>query len=165
MRKAVRSVLAPVQSKESEEILKNKARKRTRVQAKTGEVEVLTSETCLRRLLEEQEKRNAKQKNTKKTQKKSQHDDCDEMDDLDREDSEEKDENQPGASSDIRPGDYVKIIQGVLWSIMPVQRKMHPITCFIFNIQYSQFGKYVVNEGDTNIRDKDDLRVVSAKIE
>ena len=112
MRKAVRSVLAPVQSKESEEILKNKARKRTRVQAKTGEVEVLTSETCLRRLLEEQEKRNAKQKNTKKTQKKSQHDDCDEMDDLDREDSEEKDENQPGASSDIRPGDYVKIIQG-----------------------------------------------------
>ena len=42
------------------------------------------------------------------------------MDDLDREDSEEKDENQPGASSDIRPGDYVKIIQGVLWSIMPV---------------------------------------------
>ena len=67
MRKAVRSVLAPVQSKESEEILKNKARKRTRVQAKTGEVEVLTSETCLRRLLEEQEKRNAKQKNIKKT--------------------------------------------------------------------------------------------------
>ena len=44
MRKAVRSVLAPVQSKESEEILKNKARKRTWVQAKT--VEMLTSETC-----------------------------------------------------------------------------------------------------------------------
>ena len=44
MRKAVRSVLMPVQSKESEEILKNKARKRTQVQMKTGGV--LTSETC-----------------------------------------------------------------------------------------------------------------------
>ena len=44
MRKAVRSVLLPVQSKESEEILKNKARKRTQVQMKTGGV--LTSETC-----------------------------------------------------------------------------------------------------------------------
>ena len=44
MRKAVRSGLAPVQSKESEEILKNKARKRTWVQAKT--VEMLTSEMC-----------------------------------------------------------------------------------------------------------------------
>ena len=53
----------------------------------------------VRRLLEEQEKCNAKQKNTKKTQKKTQDgDDCDEMDDLDSEDSEEKDENQPGAS-------------------------------------------------------------------
>ena len=111
MRKTVRSVLAPVQSKESEEILKNKARKRTQVHVKTGEV--LTSETCVRRLLEEQEKCNVKQKNTKKTQKKSQDDDdCDEMDDLDSEDSEEKDDNQSGASSDIRPGDYVKIIQG-----------------------------------------------------
>ena len=36
MRKAVRSVLVPVQLKESEEILKNKARKRTQVQVKTG---------------------------------------------------------------------------------------------------------------------------------
>ena len=44
MRKAVRSVLVPVQLKESEEILKNKARKRTQVQMKTGGV--LTSETC-----------------------------------------------------------------------------------------------------------------------
>ena len=69
MKKAVRSVHAPVQSKESEEILNNKARKRAQVQVKTGEV--VTSETCVRRLLEEQEKRNAKQKNTKKTQKKS----------------------------------------------------------------------------------------------
>ena len=97
MRKAVRSVLAPVQSKESEEILKNKARNRTRVQAKTGEV--LISEACVRRLLEEPEKPHAKQKNTKETQKKSQNDDnWDEMDDLDSEDSEEKDENQSGAS-------------------------------------------------------------------
>ena len=54
MRKAVISVLAPVQSKDSEEILKNKARKRTRVQVKTGEV--LSSETCVRRLLEEHRK-------------------------------------------------------------------------------------------------------------
>ena len=36
MRKAVRSVLVPVQLKESAEILKNKARKRTQVQVKTG---------------------------------------------------------------------------------------------------------------------------------
>ena len=36
MRKALRSVLVPVQLKESEEILKNKARKRTQVQVKTG---------------------------------------------------------------------------------------------------------------------------------
>ena len=79
MRKAVRSVLAPVLSKEPEEILNNEARKRTQVQVKTGEV--LTSETCATRLLEEQEKRNAKQNNTKKTQKKLQDDDdCDEMD-------------------------------------------------------------------------------------
>ena len=79
MRKAVRSVLAPVLSKEPEEILNNEARKRTQVQVKTGEV--LTSETCARRLLEEQEKRNAKKNNTKKTQKKLQDDDdCDEMD-------------------------------------------------------------------------------------
>ena len=79
MRKALKSVFAPAQAKESEEILKNKARKRTRAQAKTGEV--LTSETYVKRLLEEQEKHNAKQKNTKKTQKKSQDDDdCDEMD-------------------------------------------------------------------------------------
>ena len=36
----------------------------------------------------------------------------------------------------------------------------------MFHIQYfkSQFGKYVVNEGDTDISDEDDLRVVSAKI-
>ena len=37
----------------------------------------------------------------------------------------------------------------------------------MFRIQYfkSQFVKYVVNEGDTDIRDKDDLCIVSAKIE
>ena len=37
----------------------------------------------------------------------------------------------------------------------------------MFHIQYfeSQFGKYVVNEGDTDIRDKDDLGAVSAKID
>ena len=69
MRKAVRSVLAPAQSNESEEILMNKTKKRTRVQAKTGEV--LTSETCARRLLEEQEKCNAKQKDSKKDSGKS----------------------------------------------------------------------------------------------
>ena len=164
MRKAVKSVLAPVQSKESDEILKNKARKRTRVQAKIGEV--LTSETCARRLLEEQEKRNAKQKNTKKTQKKSEDDDdCDKMDDHDSEDSEEKDENQPGASSDIRPGDYVKIIQGdfVRYYACVEENTSNNI----FHIQYfkSQFGKYVVNEGDTDIRDKDDLCTVSVKID
>ena len=161
MRKAVKSVLAPVHSKESDEILKNKARKRTRVQAKIGEV--LTSETCVRRLLEEQERRNAKQKNTKKTQKKSEDDDdCDKMDDHD---SEEKDENQPGASSDIRPGDYVKIIQGDFVRYYACVEKNTSNN--IFHIQYfkSQFGKYVVNEGDTNIRDKDDLRVVSGKID
>ena len=44
MRKAVRSVLAPAQSNVSEEILMNKTRKRTRVQAKTREV--LTSDIC-----------------------------------------------------------------------------------------------------------------------
>ena len=164
MRKAVRFVLAPVQSKESEEILNNKARKRTQVQVKTGEV--VTSETCVRRLLEEQEKRNAKQKNTKKTQKKSEDDDdCDKMDDHDSEDSEEKDENQPGASSDIRPGDYVKIIQGdfVRYYACVEENTSNNI----FHIQYfkSQFGKYVVNEGDTDIRDKDDLCTVSVKID
>ena len=42
------------------------------------------------------------------------------MGDLDSEDSEEKNENQSGASSDIRPGDYVKIIQGNLLGIMLV---------------------------------------------
>ena len=120
----------------------------------------------VRRLLEEQEKCNAKQKNTKKTQKKSQDgDDCDEMDDLDSEDSEEKDENQPGASSDIRPRDYVKIIQGdfVGYYACAEENTFNNM----FHIQYfkSQFGKYVVNEGDTDIRDKDDLRVVSGKID
>ena len=93
-------------------------------------------------MLEEQEKHNAKQKNTKKTRKKSQDDDCDEMDDLDSEDSEEKDENKPGASLDTIPRDYVKIIQG-------------------------DFVGYhaCVEEGETDIRDKDDLCIVSAKIE
>ena len=140
IRKAVRSVLAPVQSNESEEILKNKARKRTQVQVKTGEV--LTSETCVRTLLEEQEKCNAKQKNTKKTQKKSQDDDdCDEMDDLDSEGSEEKDENQSGASSDIRPGDYVKIIQGDFVEYFACVEEN--ISNNMFHIQYfkSQFGE------------------------
>ena len=120
----------------------------------------------VRRLLEEQEKCNAKQKNTKKTQKKSQDgDDCDEMDDLDSEDSEEKDENQPGASSDIRPRDYVKIIQGDFVGYYACAEE----NAFnnMFHIQYfkSQFGKYVVNEGDTDIRDKDDLCAVSVKID
>ena len=45
---------------------------------------MLTSKTCVRRSLDEQEKRNAKKKNIKKTQKKSQDDDdCDEIDGLD----------------------------------------------------------------------------------
>ena len=123
----------------------------------------------VRRLLEEQEKCNAKQKNTKKTQKKSQDgDDCDEMDDLDSEDSEEKDENQPGASSDIRPEDYVKIIQGDFVGYYACVEE----NAFnnMFHIQYfksygNMFGKYVVNEVYTDIRDKDDLCVVSANID
>ena len=127
---------------------------------------MLTSETCLRRLLEEQGKCNAKQKNTKKTQKKSQDDDdCDEMDDLDTEDSEEKDENQPYASSDIRPGDCVKIIQGDFVGYYACVEENASNN--MFHIQYfkSQFGKYAVNEDDTDIRDKDDLHMVSAKID
>ena len=37
----------------------------------------------------------------------------------------------------------------------------------MFHIQYfkSQFGKYAVNEDDTDIRDKDDLHIVSGKID
>ena len=131
---------------------------------KTGEV--LTSETCVRKLLEEQEKRNAKQKNTKKTQKTSQDDDdFDEMDDLGSEDSGEKDENQSGTSSDIRPGDYVKIIQRDF--VEYYARVEENASNNTFHIQYfkSRFGKYVFNEGDTDIRDKDDLHVVSAKID
>ena len=127
---------------------------------------MLTSKTCVRRLLEEQEKRNAKQKNVKKTQKKSQDDDdCNEIDGLDSEDSEEKDENQPCASSDIRPGDYVKIIQGDFVGYYAFVEENASNN--MFHIQYfkSQFGKYVVNEGDTDISDEDDLRVVSAKID
>ena len=58
MRKAVQSVLAPEKSKDTEEIQQNKSRKRTRVQAKTGEV--LTTEVCARRLYLEQEARSAK---------------------------------------------------------------------------------------------------------
>ena len=83
------------------------------------------------------------------------------MDDLDSEDSEEKDENQPGASSDIRPRDYVKIIQGDY--ACAEENTFNNM----FHIQYfkSQFGKYVVNEGDTDIRDKDDLCAVSVKID
>ena len=112
MRKAVRSVLAPAQSNKSEEILMNKTRKRTHVQAKTGEV--LTSETCARRLLEEQEKRNAKQKNSKKgsgkSLKKQHENESNKMDDDEK--TEDNDKNQPGASLDLRPGDYVKVIKG-----------------------------------------------------
>ena len=81
------------------------------------------------------------------------------------EDGEEKDGNQPGASSDIRPRDYVKIIQGdfVGYYACAEENTFNNM----FHIQYfkSQFGKYVVNEGDTDIRDKDDLRVVSGKID
>ena len=126
---------------------------------------MLSSETCVIRLLEEQEKHNAKQKNTKKTQKKSQDDDCDEMDDLDSEDSEEKDENKPGGSLDTISGDYVKIIQRYFVGYHAcveenASNNMFHIQCF-----KSQFGKYVVNEGDTDIRDKDDSRIVSAKID
>ena len=92
----------------------------------------------------------------------------DEMDDLDSEDSEEKDENQPGASSDIRPEDYVKIIQGDFVGYYACVEE----NAFnnMFHIQYlksygNMFGKCVVNEGDTDIRDKDDLCVVSANID
>ena len=81
------------------------------------------------------------------------------------EDGEEKDGNQPGASSDIRPRDYVKIIQGdfVGYYACAEENTFNNM----FHIQYfkSQFGKYVVNEGDTDIRDKDDLCAVSVKID
>ena len=81
------------------------------------------------------------------------------------EDGEEKDDNQPGASSDIRLGDYLKIIQGDFVEYYACAEK----NAFnnMFHIQYfkSQFGKYVVNEDDTDIRDKDDLCAVSVKID
>ena len=143
----------------------NKTRKRTCVQAKRGEV--LTSETCARRLLEEQEKRNAKQNDSKKDSGKSlkkQHEnESDEMDD--DEETEDNDKNQPGASLDLRPGDHVKVIKGDFAGYYASVEEN--ASNDLFHIQYfkSQFGKYVVNEGDIDIRDKVDLQVVSAEID
>ena len=83
----------------------------------------------------------------------------------DDEETKDNDKNQPGASLDLRPGDYVKVIKGDFAGYYASVEEN--ASNDLFHIQYfkSQFGKYVVNEGDTVIRDKVDLQVVSAEID
>ena len=118
MRKAVQSVLAPEKSKDTEEILQNKSKKRTCVQAKTGEV--LTTEVCARRLYLEQEARSAKkaQKGRKNAQRRPvaplnyPSDELEEPVQVQNDLSDEsEEENRQGTSTEIKQGHYVKVVK------------------------------------------------------
>ena len=88
-----------------------------------------------------------------------------ESEDFDDEESEENDENQPpGATPDVRPRDYGKVIAE---NFLQYQVSVEEVSSGLFHIQYfkSQLGKYIINKGDIDFYERGDLCVVAAKVD